>query len=62
MNDDQEYQPKSFIEMFFYKMDRSLALLGVIVLGAWSLGLGNSDIALAAIGGLVGYIGGRVGR
>jgi hypothetical protein len=47
-----------------YKLDRTLAILGVIGLGAWALYVGTTEsiqIAMAAIGGLVGYIGGRTG-
>ena len=48
----------------YYKFDRSLAVFGIIVVALWAVWLGraNADalnLANAAIGGLVGYIGGR---
>ena len=57
-----EYTPKNLMEMILYKADRSMAILGIIVIGCWSLGLQMENIASAAVGGLVGYLGGRAGK
>jgi len=51
-------------ERILYKLDRTLAILGIIGLGVWALKIGTPEsiqIAMAAIGGLVGYVGGRTG-
>jgi len=52
-------------EMILYKMDRTIAVVGVVILGAWALSKAQPDayqISMAAVGGLVGYIGGRTGK
>ena len=49
-------------DMLLYKLDRTLAIAGIIALGIWSLMAGSPDalnIAMACVGGLVGYVGGR---
>ncbi len=54
--------PKNLLEMLLYKVDRTLAIVGIIVLGAWALKIGSTEaiqIAMAAIGMLGGYVGGR---
>ena len=64
MAEETSPTPRTLKEMILYKVDRTLAILGVIVLGAWALYIGTTDsiqIAMAAIGGLVGYVGGRTG-
>ena len=57
--DSEDTPVKKYI---LYKVDRTIAILGVIILGTWALRIGtpeSSQIAIAAIGGLIGYIGGR---
>jgi len=52
-------------EYVLYKMDRSMAIVGLIVLGVWALAKGTpemSQIAIAVVGVLGGYIGGRSGK
>ena len=52
-------------QMVLYKLDRTLAILGIIVLGGIALFVGSTEslqISTAAIGGLVGYVGGRTGK
>jgi hypothetical protein len=44
-----------------YKLDRTIALLGIVALGVFALQTANNEIAAACAGGLVVYIGGRVG-
>ena len=46
-----------------YKLDRTLAIVGIIVLGIYALMTKISDcpIAMAALGGLTAYIGSRSG-
>ena len=58
-------KPRSFIEIMLFKVDRTLAIIGVITLGGMALRLNTTEavqLAMAAVGGLVGYIGGRAGR
>lgn len=53
-------------EALLFKLDRTLAIIGVIGIAMLALYLGKApdslNIATAAIGGLVGYIGGRSGK
>lgn len=64
MADDEEC--KSIGEFILYKVDRTLAILGVIAIAMLALymakGPDSMNIATAAIGGLVGYVGGRSGK
>jgi hypothetical protein len=57
---------KSIGEFILYKVDRTLAILGVIAIAMLALWLAKGpdsmNIATAAIGGLVGYVGGRSGK
>ena len=48
-------------ELIFYKLDRTLAIAGLVVIGIWSLykGQATNPIALAVVGSLGVYIGGR---
>jgi len=62
--DEQIPKGKNFSWYVYYKLDRSLAIAGVIgiaFLAIW-MGKANPDtlqLATAAIGGLIGYVGGR---
>ena len=60
---DEEIVPKTAVEYLLYKLDRTLAIVGVIGIALASIYLGKApdsmQIATAAIGGLVGYVGGR---
>ena len=52
-------------EMLLYKVDRTLAIAGLIVMGIWALKISTPEsiqLAMAAVGVLGGYIGGRTGR
>jgi len=51
-------------EMILYKMDRTIAVVGIVLLGCWALSKGTPDVnvTMAAVSGLVGYIGGRTGK
>lgn len=53
-------------EYILYKLDRTLAIGGVIAIAlvamAWLVPEAATQIASAAIGGLVGYVGGRTGK
>lgn len=60
-----EGSARNLKEMLLYKVDRTLAIAGLIVLGIWALKISTSEsiqIAMAAVGVLGGYIGGRTGR
>lgn len=52
---------RSVTEYLLYKMDRSLAILGIIGIAIVALFFIKTpeNIVSAAIGGLVGYVGGR---
>lgn len=61
-----EEECKTIGEYILYKLDRTLAIVGVIVIALLALylakGPDSMNIATAAIGGLVGYVGGRSGK
>lgn len=54
------------IDYILYKMDRTLAIFGIIGIAVVALFIYANDsavqIATGAIGGLVGYVGGRTGK
>ena len=60
-NSEPEYTVKGYL---LYKLDRTLAILGIVILGTYAIfaSAGENQIALAAIAGLVGYVGGRSGN
>ena len=53
-------------DYILYKMDRTLAILGIIGIAVVALFIYANEsavqIATGAIGGLVGYVGGRTGK
>lgn len=52
-------------DLILYKMDRTISIVGIIGLGAWALNIGTPEsiqIGIAAVGGLIGYVGGRTGK
>jgi hypothetical protein len=63
---EDDFQCKSATEYMLYKLDRTLAIIGVIAIAIFALWYGKApdslNIATAAIGGLVGYVGGRSGK
>ena len=56
--DEKEISVRAYL---LYKLDRTIAVVGIVTLGIVGLITGNKEIAVACAGGLVGYIGGRVG-
>jgi len=56
----------SSADYVLYKMDRTLAIMGIIGIAVVALFIYANDsavqIATGAIGGLVGYVGGRTGK
>jgi hypothetical protein len=64
--DDDDVECKSLTEAILYKVDRTLAIIGVIAIALFALSFAKApdslNIATAAIGGLVGYVGGRSGK
>jgi len=56
----------STADYVLYKMDRTLAIMGIIGIAIAALLIYANDsavqIATGAIGGLVGYVGGRTGK
>lgn len=62
-----ETDPEKFsvTERLLYKQDRTIAIFGIIALGVIALFDKTPDskqIAIAAVGGLIGYLGGRTGK
>lgn len=60
--EDKDIPIKNYL---LYKLDRTLAVLGLIALGAFAIFKGSNEalqVTIAAVGGLVGYIGGRVSK
>ena len=57
-------EERTLKEMILFKMDRTIAVVGIILLGCWALSKGTPDVnvTMAAVSGLVGYIGGRTGK
>lgn len=60
----EENTKKAFSEMFFYKIDRTMAIGGIILLGVIALLVKSisataAQIITTAIGALAVYIGGR---
>lgn len=50
---------RSAFEIISFKLDRTLAIIGIILIGITAT---DSQIWMAAVSGLVGYIGGRAGK
>ena len=59
--EEEEKKMPTFLTSLLYKMDRTLAIAGIIGIAIVALVvLGTPDnIVSAAVGGLVGYVGGR---
>jgi hypothetical protein len=56
---------RSFNEYFFYKLDRMLAIVGIVALSGWALYLKTPETTAAAalgLGALATYIGNRAGK
>ena len=58
----------SIKQLILYKMDRTFAVLGIILLGAWAISKGGEmpapaiQITTGAVTALATYIGGRTGK
>lgn len=63
MTEETELTKKDYL---LYKLDRSVAIIGIILIAVAGIliykGTEGVNIATTAIGGLVGYVGGRTGR
>jgi len=58
-----ETECRTIGEYLLYKLDRTIAIVGVVLIAMVALWKGlDPNIATAAIGGLVGYVGGRSGK
>ena len=58
----EEAECKTITQYMLYKLDRTLAIVGLIVLGGFALWRGGTEslqIAIAVVGALAGYVGGR---
>jgi len=58
---------RSIRDLILYKMDRTFAVLGIILIGCWAMAKGDKvadasvQIAFGAVTALATYIGGRTG-
>ncbi len=63
---DETTPTPSAAEQILWKVDRSIAILGIVAIAIVAIFFykGNEGVQIvsAAIGGLVGYVGGRTGR
>lgn len=63
MADEQvtdEIQCRTLKEMLLYKMDRTVAVVGVVAVAVYAVYLGSEaalQVAMVAVGGLVAYLG-----
>ena len=66
MTEENEVECRTPIDYMLYKLDRTLAVAGVIMIALCALWWVSANealqIATAAVGGLIGYIGGRAGK
>lgn len=63
-NEVDRRKPRSIFEIVSFKLDRTLAIIGIILIGGMALYFDatESQLGMAAVSGLVGYIGGRAGK
>lgn len=65
-NEPKEPICYSASDYLLYKMDRTIAILGVIAIAIYAMMVlvpeAATQIASAGIGGLIGYVGGRTGK
>ena len=62
---NQGSKERSMRAMLLYKMDRTIAIVAIVVIALYALYIGTSDamqIVSIAIGGLVGYLGAKMGN
>ena len=60
--DEQEFVPKTLKEILFYKIDRSVAILGIAVLGGFALYIKTESamqVVSLCVGALATYIGNK---
>ena len=60
-----EPQARTFLEYFFYKLDRTMAIVGIVILSGFALYLRTPETITAAgigIGALSTYIGNRASK
>lgn len=62
----QEPDCRTLGEYILYKLDRSIAIIGIIGITMYAMHTLPGEIAMqiasAGIGGLIGYVGGRTGK
>uniref|UniRef100_A0A6H1ZL38 Uncharacterized protein n=1 Tax=viral metagenome TaxID=1070528 RepID=A0A6H1ZL38_9ZZZZ len=61
---EERRTPRSAFEILSFKLDRTLAIVGIVLIGGLALcfNVTDSQLGMAAVSGLVGYIGGRAGK
>ena len=68
MSDEQQGIPEGYStsDYVLYKLDRTLAIAGIIAIAITAIfvygGPDGVQIATGAVGGLVGYVGGRASK
>jgi len=51
-----------FSQRLLYKMDRTIAIIGITLMGIMALSNNLEQLAIAAVGILGGYVGGRASK
>lgn len=52
-------EKRTFKELILYKIDRTLAVVGIVAVTALALWQANEQVALVGIGALGGYLGAK---
>lgn len=62
----KEPECRTVLEYILYKLDRNIAVLGIVAVSILALILWRNDsgmqVCTAGLGGLIGYVGGRSGK
>jgi type IV secretory pathway VirB2 component (pilin) len=62
MADEVEPECKNLIQFLTYKLDRTIAILGLVALGLFGMWIGRNEamqVSIAVAGALAGYLGTR---
>lgn len=62
MNGETPTTARTIKELMLYKVDRTLAIVGLSAVTITALILGHKEVASMGVGGLAAYIGGKVSK
>lgn len=65
MADEPEVECKTLAQYLTWKLDRTIAILGLIALGLFGMWIGKNEamqVSIAVAGALAGYLGSRTGK